>query len=263
MLSKVTWRSRIFHQVLATLLILPFALPLLWLVLISFRGQGAVANYSAVVTQTPFLQALLNSAIISAGTVVIVFVCTMLAGYALAKLEFSGRDLLYRAIILGLILPVIALLVPIFLVVKQTGLFNNFLAVILPLTTVLLPMTILLTRNFIRGIPQDLLDAAKLDGASSFGVLIRVVMPLSRPIIAVVVVWAFLNSWNEFLLPLVFLQDQSMQVLTQIPTYFTSTYGSDVPKIFAALVLMCLPIVIAYLSLQKLFERGMTAGAIK
>jgi raffinose/stachyose/melibiose transport system permease protein len=115
----------------------------------------------------------------------------------------------------------------------------------------------------VAGIPEEMIEAAKIDGANSFGILLRVVLPLSKPIAAVVVVWSFLNSWNEFLLPLLFLQDTSLQVVTQVPTYFTSTYGSDVPKIFASLVMMCLPVVIAYLSFQRFFERGLTAGALK
>jgi ABC-type glycerol-3-phosphate transport system permease component len=216
-----------------------------------------------VFTQTPFLRFLINSLFISIGTVALVFVCTMLAGYALGKLHFKGRELIFTGILAGLMLPAIALIVPLFMMVRRFGLFNNYLAVIVPLAAVLLPMTILLARNFIKGIPDELLDAARIDGATSFGALTRIVVPLSRPIIAVVIVWAFLNSWNEFLLPLLFLQDTSLQAVTQIPTYFTSTYGSDVPKIFAALVLMCLPIVIAYLAFQKFFERGLTAGALK
>ncbi|MBN9104601.1 MAG: carbohydrate ABC transporter permease [Propionibacteriaceae bacterium] len=263
MFTRPTWRSRTLYQVLATVLVLPFLLPLLWIVAISFEGAGAVVNYTAVVTQTPFLSFVVNSLIISIGTVGLVFASTMLAGYALGKLHFHGRELIFTAILAGLMLPAVALVVPLFTIVKTLGLFNNYLAVILPLTAGLLPMTILLTRNFVKGIPDELLDAARIDGATSFGALTRIVIPLSRPIIAVVIVWAFLNSWNEFFLPLVFLQSTSMQVITQIPTYFTSTYGSDVPKIFAALVLMCLPIVIGYLSFQKFFERGLTAGAIK
>ncbi|MFT4110885.1 carbohydrate ABC transporter permease [Propionicimonas sp.] len=263
MFHRPTWRSRVAYQVLATVLILPFVLPLLWIVMISFEGAGAAANYAAVFTQTPFVRFLFNSLLISIGTVALVFVCTMLAGYALGKLEFRGRELIFTGILAGLMLPAVALIVPLFMTVRRFGLFNNFLAVIVPLTAVLLPMTILLARNFIKGIPDELLDAARIDGATSFGALTRIVIPLSRPIIAVVIVWAFLNSWNEFLLPLLFLQDTSLQAVTQIPTYFTSTYGSDVPKIFAALVLMCLPIVIAYLAFQKFFERGLTAGALK
>lgn len=263
MFGRPTAKSRIIYQILATIMVLPFALPLIWIVMISFEGQGAVKNYTAVVTQTPFLQFIINSVIISAGTVAAVFVCTMLAAYALSKMRFVGRELIYGAIIGGLMLPAIALIVPLFNMVKATGLFNNHLAVILPLTAVLLPMTVLLTRNYMLGIPDELIESARLDGANSFGILIRLIAPLSRPIAAVVVVWSFLNSWNEFLLPLLFLQDTKLQVVTQVPTYFTSTYGSDVPKIFAALVMMCLPIVITYLAFQRFFERGLTAGALK
>lgn len=263
MFGRPTLRSRILYQVLATICVLPFALPLFWILAISFEGRGPLVNYGTVITQTPFLRFLLNSVAISAGTVLIVFVATMLAGYALGKLHFAGRQLIFNAIVAGLMLPVIALIVPIFLIVRQFGLFNNFIAVIVPMCAVILPMTILLTRNYIQGIPEELMDAAKLDGATSFGTLVRIVVPLSKPIIAVIVVWSFLNAWNDFLLPLLFLQDSSLQAITQIPTYFTSTYGSDVPKIFAALVLMCLPIVVAYLSFQKFFERGLTAGALK
>lgn len=263
MFGRSTRRSRIFYQVLATIMVAPFALPLFWIVAISFEGAGAAANYAAVFTQTPFVRFLFNSLVISAGTIALVFACTMLAGYALGKLRFAGRELIFTAILAGLMLPAVGLIVPLFIMVKQFGLFNNYLAVILPLTAVLLPMTILLTRNFVIGIPDELLDAARIDGATTFGTLIRIVVPLSRPIIAVVIVWAFLNSWNEFLLPLLFLQETSLQAVTQIPTYFTSTYGSDVPKIFAALVLMCLPIVVAYLAFQSFFERGLTAGALK
>lgn len=263
MFRRPTLRSRIFYQVLATILLLPFAVPLYWIVSVSFRGQGAATNYAAVLTQTPFARFLLNSAVISAGTIAIVFVCTMLAGYALGKLKFAGRELIFRGIVAGLMLPGIALIVPLFNMVKKFGLFNNFTAVIVPLCAVILPMTILLTRNFVQGIPDELLDAAKIDGATSFSVLLRIVVPLAKPIIAVIIVWSFLNSWNEFLFPLLFLQDPSMQAITQVPVYFTSTYSTDVAKIFAALVLMSLPIVITYLAFQKFFERGLTAGAIK
>jgi raffinose/stachyose/melibiose transport system permease protein len=178
-------------------------------------------------------------------------------------MKFAGRRLLFNAILVGLVLPVIALIVPLFILIARLQLFNNFIAVIVPLAAVLIPLTLLLTKNYLDGIPVEIIEAAKIDGASSFSTLFRIVIPLSRPITAVIIVWAFLNSWNEFFLPLLFLQDPDLQVITQVPTYFTSTYGSDVPKIFAALVLISLPIVIAYLSMQRYFERGLSAGAIK
>lgn len=263
MFGRATTGSRVLHQVLATLLVLPFALPLVWIVMISFGGQGALANYAAVFTRTPFLQFLRNSVVISVGTIGIVFVATIFASYAFAKMKFIGREALFLTIIAGLMLPVIALIVPLFMIVRQTGMFNNFFAVIIPLCAVILPMTVLLTRNYIAGIPDELIEASRIDGANSFRILLSVILPLSKPIVAVIVVWSFLNSWNEFLLPLLFLTDTSLQAVTQVPTYFTATYGSDVPKIFAALVLMCAPIVVAYLAFQSFFERGLTAGALK
>lgn len=263
MLVKDTRRNRVITQVLATVLVAPFALPLLWILLISFDGQGAVANYSAVMSRTPFLRFLVNSVIISSGVIALVTVCTMLASYALAKLRLPAREAIFMSILVGLMLPAVALIIPLFQFVVRFQLFNTYLSVILPLSAVILPMTILLGRNYIMGVPDELLEAARVDGASSFGILWRVLLPLCGPIISVTVVWSFLNSWNEFLLPLLFLQDPAKQAITQVPTYFTSTYGSDVPKIFAALVLMCLPITAAYLSLQRFFERGLTAGALK
>ncbi|MFT4221233.1 MAG: carbohydrate ABC transporter permease [Microbacterium sp.] len=263
MFGRPTRLSRIVCQTLATLIALPFAVPLVALVAMSFQGQGAVANYTAVITQSPFLRFLVNTVVFAAGTIVIVYVCTMLAGYAFSKLDFRGRGLLFGAILVGLILPAIALIVPLFTIYARLKLFNNYVAIMVPLAAVLIPLTLLLAKNYIDGIPDEIIEAARIDGATSFGALFRIVIPLSRPITAVVVVWAFLNAWNEFFLPLLFLQDESLQVLTQVPTYFTNTYGSDVPKIFASLVLISLPVVIAYLCLQRYFERGLSAGAIK
>jgi len=263
MFGRISLRQRLVYQVVATVLVIPFLFPLVAIVAISFSGQGPLANYTAVITQTPFFTFLLNSAVISAGTIALIYAVTMLAGFAFAKLKFTGRRLLFNAILVGLVLPSIALMVPMFIIVRQLGLFNNFLAMILPLSAVTVPLTLLLARNYLNGIPDEVIEAAKIDGATSFGTLVRIVIPLSRPITAVIIVWAFLQAWNEFFLPLLFLQDQNLQVLTQVPQFFTSTYGSDVPKIFAALVLVCLPIVITYLLLQKFFEKGLTAGAVK
>ena len=263
MFARSTRSQRLVRQLLATLVAIPFAFPLYSLVAISFEGQGPAVNYAAVVTQTPFLRFMLNSVIISLGTIAVVLVCTMTAGYAFTKLRFRGRTVLLNGILVGLVLPAIALIVPMFIIVMRLGLFDNYLAVILPLSAVIIPFTLLLTYNYLQGSPNEVIEAAKIDGASNVRILLQVVLPLAKPLTAIIVVWTFLQSWNEFFLPLLFLQDPDRQAITQVPTYFTSTYGSDVPKIFAALVLLSLPVVIAYLSLQKFFERGLTAGSVK
>lgn len=263
MLGKLTTRQRVLFQILATIIAFPFFWPMMTIVATSFSGAGFVENYTAVITKTPFLRFILNSAIISAGTIALVFVATFLASYAFSKMKFRGSSFLFNSVLIGLVLPAIALIVPIFNIVRTMGLFNTHLGVIIPLTAITVPFTILLTRNYLNGLPNELLEAARLDGASSFRALVGVVIPLAKPIVAVVIVWTFLQSWNEFFLPLLLLQSVEMQAVTQVPLYFTSTYGSDTPKIFASLVLISLPIVIAYLALQKFFERGLTAGAVK
>jgi len=263
MFTRPTLRSRVLAQTAATLLALPFLLPLIWLVALSFDGAGVVENYTAVLTRTPLLRSMLNSAVISLGVIVLVYVCTMLAGYAFAKMRFPAKALVFNAILVGLVLPTIALIVPLFVFVADFGLFNNYLAVILPLATTIVPFTLLLARSSLAAIPDEVLEASRIDGCTSFGSLVRIVLPLAKPITAVIVVWAFLQSWNEFFLPLLFLPDPDLGTVTTIPLYFTSTYGSDQPKIFAALVLICLPIVVAYVLLQRFFERGLSAGAIK
>jgi raffinose/stachyose/melibiose transport system permease protein len=263
MFGRPTIRGRVISQLVATLVIIPFLLPLLAIVGTSMAGQGLIINYSAVFTNTPFLADVGNSAAISLGTIVIVFCVTMLAGYGFSKLGFSGKTVFFNAFLVGLSLPSIALIVPLFLIIQRVGLFNNYFSVILPLSAATVPFTLLLVRNYLNGIPDEILEAAKLDGCNSFSTFIRVVLPLSKPIAVVVIVWSFLQSWNEFFLPLLFLQNPALQTLTQVPTYFTSTYGTDVPKVFAALVLISVPIVVMYLLLQRFFEQGLSAGAIK
>ena len=256
-------RTRIAMQIIVTLVVIPFLLPLIAIIAESFGGQGFVNNYTAVLTKTPFLQSMLSSTIISVGVIALVYVCTMLAGYAFSKMRFTGKRLVFNAIIVGLVLPTIALIVPLFVMVQKLDLFNNYLSVIIPLATTIIPFTLILTRNYLSAIPDEVLEASKIDGCSSFSTLIRIVVPLAKPVTAIIIVWSFLQAWNEFFLPLLFLPDPTRQTVTTIPLYFTSTYESDQPKIFAALVLICLPIVIAYLALQKFFEKGLSAGAIK
>lgn len=258
-----TTLGRILRLTVATVVVAAFSFPLLSILVTSFQGQGAAANYSAVLSQTPFIRSAVNSAMISVGTVALVYVCTMLAGFAFSKMNFLGKKLLFNALLVGLVLPVMTIIVPILIVLERLGLFSHAIAVIVPLAAVLVPFTVLLAKGFLDSLPDEILEAARIDGASSFVTLLRIVLPLSAPISAVIVVWTFLQSWNEFFLPLLVLQDGESRVITQIPLFFTSQYGSDVPKIFAALVLMSVPVIVAYICAQKLFERGLTAGSLK
>jgi raffinose/stachyose/melibiose transport system permease protein len=255
--------ARTVRLLVAGLVVALFAVPLVLIVATSFEGEGAVGNYDAVLQRTPFLRYAWNSLVIAALTVALVYVVTMLAGYGLTKLGLRGRTLIFSAILVGLVMPVLTIIVPIFITVQRLGLFSHPLAVVVPLSAVVVPFTLTLVKGYLDDLPDEILEAARVDGATTFGTLIRIVIPLSGPISAVVILWTFLQAWNEFFLPLLVMQREDSRAITQIPAYFTSQYGSDVPKIFAALVLMSLPVTIAYLLAQRSFQQGLTAGSLK
>jgi ABC-type glycerol-3-phosphate transport system permease component len=141
--------------------------------------------------------------------------------------------------------------------------YNTLLAVILPLAALQIPFTTLLARNFMNGIPDGLIEAARVDGASLWRTFRSIILPLTRPIAAAIAVLTLINAWNDYLLPLVFLQSPNLQTITLVPQFFIGEYNDDLTKVFAAAVLTAIPEVIVYIGLQRLFERGLAAGALK
>lgn len=262
MFTGVGQRYNMMFQVILTVLAVIFLFPLLVMVSVSLRGQG-IGNYVAVLQHPMIPRFFLNSALVTICTIVLVYVITILSAYAFSKLPIRGKTALFSALLVGLLLPAVAIMVPLFFTIRAMGLMNNYLALILPYAAFALPFTTLLARNFFDGLPNELLDAARIDGCNSFTALVRVVMPLSRPISVVVVLWTFLSAWNEYFLVLLFMQNDQMKTLTHAPQFFVGVYTQDTGKIFATLVLISLPIMVLYLALQRYFESGMTSGALK
>lgn len=263
MLEFRTTRQKVIFQVVVTLLVIPFAYPLFVMVLTSTRGQGFIANYSAVLGQPLLPKFFINSTIIAVAVVSITYICTMMAAFAFAKLNIPWKNLLFYVLLAALTLPPAVLMVPLFTTVLKLGLFDTYWAVILPLAALAIPFTVLLARTYVMGLPDDLLDAAKIDGATNFQAFWMIIIPLCGPISAVIIVWSMLAAWNEYMIPLLFMQDPAKQVITQLPSYFLSEYGSDETKIITASVVTSMPVIIVYLFLQKFIERGLTAGAVK
>lgn len=255
-------RARLAAQLVITLLAIPFLLPLLAMLQASLEGEG-FTNYTTVLREPMFGRFFLNSALIAAGAIVLTYGASILGAFAFAKLRIPGKEFLFYALLVALTLPSVMILVPLFVTMQRLGLLDTYWAVILPLTAGGIPFCILLARGYISGIDDSIFDAAKVDGCGTFDLLWRMVVPLTHPIAAVIVLWTFLGAWNEFLLPLLFLQDPERQAITQVPTYFSSFYGGDQAKVVAASVLITLPVLLMYLALQKFFERGLTGGVLK
>lgn len=254
--------GRAISQILVVIALALLAAPLAMIVRSSLDGQG-LENYVVVVTTTPFLKFLLNSVVVSVVTVGLVLICSISSAYAVATLRPTGSRIAMVAILAGMSLPGIALVVPLFYVIQALNLLNTYWAVIVPLTAISIPFGALVATNYIRALPVELYEAARIDGASNWAFFVRILIPVARPILAVITIFTFLAAWNEYTLPLVFIQDTDLQVLTQVPTYFQSQRLVDTPKIFAASVLISLPIVLAYVLMQRLFRQGMSAGAVK
>ena len=140
---------------------------------------------------------------------------------------------------------------------------GTFWSVILPIAALQIPFTVLIARGYVDGIPDTLFEAARLDGASTWRMFWSMLVPLARPIAVALLVLVLINAWNAYLLPKVFLINDDMGVVTLLPEFFRRQYNDDTPKVLAAAVVTAIPTIIAYIALQKQFERGMAAGAIK
>ncbi len=254
--------SKIILQVVLTIMVLPFLFPLIAMVQESLSGQGW-GNYKAVWATGVVPQFFRNSAIIALGVIIIVYCLTMLAAFGFSKLHVRWKEIFFWMMLAALTLPEVVLLTPLFSIAIHLGLFNTYFSVILPLAALQIPFAVLLTRNFMNSIPDELFDAARVDGANAAVIFRRIILPLTRPIAAAIIILTLIAAWNDYLLPLVFLQTPSTQTITLLPSFFVSEFSDDQTKVVASAVITAIPEIIAYLCLQRLFERGLTAGALK
>ncbi len=207
--------------------------------------------------------ALLNSAIITIGSVVGLVCIGSSAAYLLARRTQRWANGLYRYFILGLIVPLQLGLVPLYRAWEWMGLINTYLGVILIQIGASLPLAIFLFTGFIKSVPRELEEAAVLDGANQFQIFWRIVFPLLRPVTATVVILTSLVIWNDFLISLLFLQDQNLQTVPLAIYSFVGAYSQSWNLIFSSILVASLPIVAMFLLLQRFFIKGITGGALK
>lgn len=267
MLISKDRKTTFISQFILTVLAIIFSLPLIVMIKVSLQGRG-FENYIKVIKLEYVWQFFFNSIIVSFFTVLIVYVLSILTAYSLSKLNPIAKNSLFNLILIGLMVPNVALVVPIFLLFLDLNLFKSYLAMILPITAGVIPFAVLIFKNYLDNIPNELFDAAKIDGASSFLILRKIVLPLSVSISVVVIIWTFLMTWNDYFTALAFVRDKELLPVTHLPNYFIrSTMGSgnipDYGPFFACLVLISLPVIILYLLLQNYIEDGITSGSIK
>jgi multiple sugar transport system permease protein len=222
-----------------------------------------IDNYIFVLTEPTLVRSLINSFIISIGSTVLSVAVSSLGGYAFARFEFKGKNVI-MSIILGLfMIPVVINIIPLYTMLANFGLLNSIVALMFTFQILIIPLNILLMKNYFETIPKELEEAALIDGCSRLGVLRRVTMPLSMPGFAIAAVLSFRFSWNEFIIPVV-LSNRSDSMVFQVALYqFISLYRIDWGYLTAGITLSLIPVLVLMLTFQKQMIRGLTLGAVR
>lgn len=249
--------------------------PLVWMVSASLMRPGeasefpppfwpsrpTLTNYVELFTRLSLGRALANSLLIAIATTLAVLLLNSMAGYAFAKLRFRGRDRIFRALITALVIPAPVAMLPLFLMLRSVGLVNTYLGAIVPGTAGILG--IFLIRQFARSIPDDLIDAARLEGAGEFRIYWKIVLPLLRPVLATLAIVTFLATWNDFVWPLVVLTDESRYTLPVALASLIAEHVPDTELMMAGAVITVAPVLLLFLLLQKQYIEGITLGGVK
>ncbi len=224
-----------------------------------------IDNLTRVLTSPniPFLKYFQNSIIVSVSTTLLVIVVGSWGAYALARLNFKGQRTFGASLLLIQMFPGILLIIPLYVILAKLGLINNFVGLAIAYTTLNLPFVVWLLRGYFLSIPSEIEDAARIDGCTYFGVLWRVVLPLAAPGLAAVATLAFVNSWNEFLIAYVLINDDSQKVLSIGLASYVDQFTTDYSGLFAMATLTTLPVVIVFMVFQRYLVGGLTTGSVK
>ncbi len=220
-------------------------------------------NFAQALDQGRLLIWLRNSFVVTLVSVIFSTVLAALAAYSIARFSFRGRSFYLNAMIALMVIPPAVLILPLFVLTVQVKLINTLTSVILIYSGLLIPFSIYLLVSFFRSLPRELLDAAAIDGCTNFGILWRIVLPLSAPALVTLVVVNALWVWNELLIALVFLQSEELKTLMPGLTLFKGHFSINEPLIMAGTLIATLPTIVLYLFGQRFFIRGLVAGAVK
>ncbi len=273
--------KRLLFYLLITLLSLLFILPLCWMILSSFKIDETIykdlgtvyafiprfkdltiRSYQELLNLYHIFKNMFNSLIYASITVVIGLIINSLAGYALAKFKFPFKNLILIFIIALMIVPIEATILPLYLVVNQLKLINTIYGLLLPFLTNV--MNIFLFRQYFLAFPNELAEAAKIDGLGHFGLFFKIVFPVSRPIYVTIGIITFLASWNDFLWPVMALSNSDlMPIQVALNAIFSDRYNIFTSHIMAALTLVTIPIIIIYILFQKHIIEGAARSGIK
>lgn len=256
-----------------------FSTPIIWQILTSIKVNDDISaipnvylpsrftaeHYSELFSRRPFLTYVFNSALIASISTILCLVFGSPAAYVLTRMNVPGEKLILTGVLIITLFPYVLLFLGLLEMVKLVGLGNNYLALIIPYTAINLPLTILVMRSFFQQLPQDLEDAAKIDGYKTLGMLTNIILPMTLPALATTGILTFIFAWNEYIFALTFITEEAKKTIPVATAQLGGASLFDIPygPIAAATVLGTLPLVILVLVFQRQIVQGLTAGAVK
>jgi len=267
--------NKILKYILLIVVSFIFLFPLLWVVLSSLKPQSelftypltilphspTLENYVKAFASGDFVTYYKNSIFVSVVATRLTITINVMAGYARSKFWFRGRDLIFYIMVGTLMIPLQAIMVPIFLLLKDLGLLNTLWGVIIPPAAT--PTGVFLARQYIQTIPNSFIEAARIDGAGEFRIFTRIIVPLAKPIIATIAIFSFMWRWNDFLWPFIVLSVRKKMTLQLALANFVGQFQINWANLLAMTVVTMIPMIVVFLALQKYFVKGLTAGGVK
>jgi len=249
--------------------------PLLWMLSVSFMRPGEASglpppllpahagwqNYEELFTRAGMGRYLVNSLAISTGITALSLACNLMAGYAFAKLRFHGRERLFQGLLGMLVIPAQVAMLPLFLMLKYMGLVNSYAAVIVPAMAT--AFGIFLVRQYARSIPDELMEAARIDGAGELRIFTQIVLPLLKPIMVTLAIYTFLTAWNDFMWPLIALTGQEHYTLPIGLASLAREHAQDSELMMAGSVVTVIPVLALFLAMQRYYIEGLLLGSVK
>lgn len=263
------------YYIISILLAVLALIPFLWMISTSLKSRGALMSipiewipaeptldaYTEVFSRFPFLRTIGNSLFISVAFTLITLVSASMAAFAFAKLRFRGSGVILSIYIATMMIPTQVTMIPLFVVMNRLGLIDSYASVILP--SMFKPFAVFLLVQQMKTIPNDYLDAARIDGAGLFHIYFRVALPLCIPTLATLAVTTFMESWNDYLWPLLMLTDRNKMTLPIALSTLNGQYNTEYNVLMAGSLISMIPIIIIYVAAQKQFKAGLMAGGIK
>jgi alpha-1,4-digalacturonate transport system permease protein len=267
--------ARVMHDVAAVVVCLIFLGPVLWAAYSAFRPSRdlftfppnlslngfSVQNFQAVFASGDVARYAFNSLLVAAISSLLTIIASSMAGFALAKFKFPGRNLIFMVILARLLIPLQVLMVPVFLVLKTLGWVNQLIGIIVPPAAT--PTGTFMMRQFIRGIPDEMIEAARLDGASDWKIYRHIILPLCAPMSAALGIISFTWRWNDYLWPLIVVNNQDKFTLQLSLANLVGTNTVEWGTLLAYAILVLIPVLIVFLLFQRLFLKGQVGAALK